>query len=188
MVSLAETIDEHDVDLYMNLAIIVQDQMRYMDRDFFEDVELSGGNFFLPAMLRLVRLLLASRYEILQQKAVTLRDTVSKLLPIDDDSKERARNYSEKEAAICSINLDDTDGPVVVSHEEYEASLARPTIGINATNYPLEDCRRYPLLLGYMQPDEDVLMVCARILDTRPDVSLVREAAGYLEEVEDCQR
>ena len=35
-----------------------------------------------------------------------------------------------------------------------------------------------------MQPHEDLLIVCARALDTKSDVSLVREAAAYLLEVE----
>mmetsp|Transcript_26536 Transcript_26536/g.31305 ORF Transcript_26536/g.31305 Transcript_26536/m.31305 type:complete len:94 (+) Transcript_26536:75-356(+) len=46
---------------------------------------------------------------------------------------------------------------------------------------------KYPLLFAAMtivEELEDVLMACARILDERLDVSLVREAAAYLEEVE----
>ena len=35
-----------------------------------------------------------------------------------------------------------------------------------------------------MTPDEDEVMACARILDEAKDVSLVREAAAYLKEVE----
>lgn len=190
MISLIDTIDEHYVDLYLNLTIIVQHQMKSMDKDFFEDMEFSGGNFFLPAITRLVRTLHESKYELLQQKAVSLRNTASTLFPVDDDSQhEQVSKYSDQNAVIGSINLDDTDEPVVVSQEEYLASLARPTPVINSTNYLLEDCRRrYPLLVGFMQPGEDILMVCARILDTCPDVSLVREAAAYLQEVEAHKR
>jgi hypothetical protein len=35
-----------------------------------------------------------------------------------------------------------------------------------------------------MSQQEDVVMCAARILDEKKDVSLVREAAAYLEEVE----
>ena len=42
----------------------------------------------------------------------------------------------------------------------------------------------YPLLFAAMAPQEDVVMCAARCLDEQRDVSLVREAAAYLEEVE----
>ena len=42
----------------------------------------------------------------------------------------------------------------------------------------------YPLLFAAMSPQEDVVMCAARVLDEQRDVSLVREAAAYLEEVE----
>ena len=42
----------------------------------------------------------------------------------------------------------------------------------------------YPLLVASIMPQEDILMTCARALDDARDVSLVREAAAYLEEVE----
>jgi A1 cistron-splicing factor AAR2 len=43
---------------------------------------------------------------------------------------------------------------------------------------------RYPILFAAVQPHEDVLMTCARALEAAADVSLVREAAAYLEQVE----
>jgi len=86
---------------------------------------------------------------------------------------------------------DDEDGPVVVSSEEIEASMARmsasagpgatSTTDAAAANQLRKD---YPLLAAAVMPSEDVLMTCARALDEKTDVSLVREAAAYLEEVE----
>jgi len=46
----------------------------------------------------------------------------------------------------------------------------------------------YPLLYAARAPQEDLVMCCARILDDRNDVSLVREAASYLENFEAHRR
>ncbi|KAL3791106.1 hypothetical protein HJC23_012091 [Cyclotella cryptica] len=89
--------------------------------------------------------------------------------------------------------MDDEDGPVIVPISEVEASISRSSVEllqaqkhctfIDAENeYDLRT--RYPLLYAAMAPQEDLLMCCARILDDRNDVSLVREAASYLETVE----
>ena len=77
---------------------------------------------------------------------------------------------------------DDEDAPVVVSAEDVQASLARsyPT----PQPIPSEIQTAYPLLVAAILPHEDILMACARILDDKRDVSLVREAAAYLEQVE----
>ena len=94
---------------------------------------------------------------------------------------------------------DDEDGPVIVSSGEIEASMARANsagIGANANaNANASDeaatrrlRREYPLLAAAVMPSEDVLMTCARALDEQTDVSLVREAAAYLQEVEDDRR
>lgn len=107
---------------------------------------------------------------------------------------------------------DDEDGPTVVSAEEVEASLARSAAedarlassralaGLPAVSGEVvgrrcdsnsigdggekEHRQRFPLLFASIIAGEDVLMACARILDEKTDVSLVREAAAYLEEVE----
>jgi hypothetical protein len=86
---------------------------------------------------------------------------------------------------------DDEDGPVMVSVEEIEASLARSAETTNNNNnqrtsssIPNEIQKAYPLLTAAVMPNEDILMTCARALDEKNDVSLVREAAAYLEHVE----
>eukprot|EP00534_Pseudo-nitzschia_fraudulenta_P007675 CAMPEP_0201144748 /NCGR_PEP_ID=MMETSP0851-20130426/6494_1 /ASSEMBLY_ACC=CAM_ASM_000631 /TAXON_ID=183588 /ORGANISM="Pseudo-nitzschia fraudulenta, Strain WWA7" /LENGTH=595 /DNA_ID=CAMNT_0047419639 /DNA_START=240 /DNA_END=2023 /DNA_ORIENTATION=- len=83
---------------------------------------------------------------------------------------------------------DDDDGPVVVSPEEIEASLARSSgRGAATARGPRSGGETeahhgfregYPLLAAAMAPFEDVPMLCARVLDERKDVSLVREAAA----------
>jgi len=80
---------------------------------------------------------------------------------------------------------DDDDGPVVISSDEVEASLARSSdYAVAKSEYPQQHQQTYPLLFASLMPKEDILMACARILDEARDVSLVREAAAYLEEVE----
>lgn len=86
---------------------------------------------------------------------------------------------------------DDEGDPVVVSNDELQAFLARlaqkksgPNSPLVSTEYSKQEREAYPLLFAAKQGHEDVLMACARILDEKNDVSLVREAAAYLEEVE----
>ena len=94
---------------------------------------------------------------------------------------------------------DDEDGPVVVPLNQVEASLPR-SAGWQSSCEKNSNCasnssggddvasRRhresYPFLFAAIVQNEDVLMACARILNEANDVSLVREAAAYLEEVE----
>jgi len=114
-------------------------------------------------------------------------------------------SYSDGEIDVnlldCQDNNNDDDddenGPIVVSSEEIEASLARSTslsftistatttgTDINTKELQIRLRKEYPLLAAAIMPHEDVLMTCARALDEKNDVSLVREAACYLKEVE----
>ena len=80
---------------------------------------------------------------------------------------------------------DDDDGPVIISSDEVEASLARSSVYTTSKpDCPQQHQQTYPLLFASVMPNEDILMACARILDDARDVSLVREAAAYLEQVE----
>lgn len=85
----------------------------------------------------------------------------------------------------------DDDGPVVVPFKEVETSLARSVVQIKVNEHQdneqessVSHRQAYPLLFAAMTAQEDVLMACSRILDDATDVSLVREAAAYLEDVE----
>lgn len=85
---------------------------------------------------------------------------------------------------------DDEDGPVIVPYDEFESSLSRSAALLNTAHKQVDDAGgakyrlEYPLLFAAMSPQEDVVMCAARVLDEQRDVSLVREAAAYLEEVE----
>jgi hypothetical protein len=94
------------------------------------------------------------------------------------------------------------DLPVVVSVEEIEESLTRsqnymnelrPYSQVTSETSTVDKIDRevlresYPLLLAAMDSSsgrEDIMMTCARVLYDAVDVSLVREAAAYLEDVE----
>lgn len=83
---------------------------------------------------------------------------------------------------------DDEDGPVVVPFNEIEASIDRssklPKLSVVRDDTKSIYSSKYPFLFASMIEDEDILMTCARILDEKSDVTAVREAASYLEEVE----
>mmetsp|Transcript_13358 Transcript_13358/g.29012 ORF Transcript_13358/g.29012 Transcript_13358/m.29012 type:complete len:582 (+) Transcript_13358:375-2120(+) len=90
---------------------------------------------------------------------------------------------------------DEEDGPVIIPYDQIEASLERSTLQtsraskwhgeqLSLTSEQQRHRKEYPLLHAAMSPGEDEVMACARILDEAKDVSLVREAAAYLEEVE----
>jgi len=90
---------------------------------------------------------------------------------------------------------DDEDGPVIVPYDQIEESMARSSSSSFSSHVPQsnhhpakshckEYSKEYPLLYASMTMNEDEVMACARILDEKRDVSLVREAAAYLEEVE----
>ena len=71
---------------------------------------------------------------------------------------------------------------MIVPHDQVEALRARSSSQSSLT--PKRHCKVYPLLHAAMVPKEDEVMVCALILEDAKDVTLVREAAAYLEEVE----
>ena len=85
-------------------------------------------------------------------------------------------------------NDDEEDGPVMIPYDQIEASLARSssdaTKRLEVGAEQQQKKAEYPLLFAAISPVEDEVMACARILDEAKDVSLVREAAAYLEEVE----
>lgn len=108
----------------------------------------------------------------------------------ESENQERNKAMNEMEIDISTSDTDDSDGPVVVPSNEVEASIARSSQRTrrNApfipTEYSEQEREAYQLLFATQMEHEDILMVCARILDEANDVSLVREAAAYLEEIE----
>lgn len=104
------------------------------------------------------------------------------------DSSEQNHDLMEQE---YDDDDDDDDGPVIVPYEEFESSLSRSAALLNTTHKQVDNTEEeakhrqdYPLLYAAMSPQEDVVMCAARVLDEQRDVSLVREAAAYLEQVE----
>ena len=85
---------------------------------------------------------------------------------------------------------DDEDEPIMIPYDQIEASLARSDASKKLSDkfsfgrQTGQHNKEYPLLYAAMTPDEDEVMACARIIDEAKDVSLVRIAAAYLEEVE----
>jgi len=107
---------------------------------------------------------------------------------LSDTSGVPTNDYSG--TRLLDDSSEEEDGPVIVPCEEIEESLFRSSV----TRRPIyrDDLRdrqlehRYPLLFSAMIPNlqEDIVMTCARILESASDVSLVREAASYLEDIE----
>ncbi|KAI2503257.1 hypothetical protein MHU86_11194 [Fragilaria crotonensis] len=199
MLSFSKSIDKDHTELYSNFATILQHQMKFMDRDFFEDVEVSGDNFLQPALLRVIKLLRTSNDEVLRRKADELQRAAANLFHTNDASEtsggdpqsllDRDHSIMDETDHDNDEDDDDSQGPVIVPYEEYEASkLLPPIVAPGSQGYTMELRSKYPILFASMQPHEDLLMVCARALDTQSDVSLVREAAAYLEnEVEQAK-
>ncbi len=112
------------------------------------------------------------------------------------ESKDRPSHLREMYMNMDDDDDVDEDGPVIVPYEEVQACMDRSssltsnaiqskTSGSHETNNLLEE--KYPFLFAATiatQSKEDILMTCARILDEQSDVTLVREAAAYLEEIE----
>jgi hypothetical protein len=119
--------------------------------------------------------------------------TFAALMEEENDDEEESDDDDHNDNQGLAVGMtdddgssDDEDAPVVVDMEDVEASLARSSNN-NATSridLPAEIQRAYPLLVAAVQPTEDILMTCARVLDEKTDVSLVREAAAYLEDIE----
>ena len=100
------------------------------------------------------------------------------------------RNHDVMEHGYNDDDDDEEDGPVIVPYDEFESSLSRSAALLNTCPKQVDSAGGakhridYPLLFAAMSPQEDVVMCAARVLDEQRDVSLVREAAAYLEEVE----
>ena len=191
------------------------------DPEFLEDIDEGRGNFLIPSLIRLKRYyekkeddcenfdddLLSKFRHVLSAKfpqKFSFRPSFPTITRIrsnsdddydDDDDDNNANKVTGDNMDIDMDDYDDDDdedGPVMVSSEDIEASLARSssyaataaTSGGMTNTDVLQLRRDYPLLAAAVMPREDVLMTCARALDEKTDVSLVREAAAYLEEVE----
>lgn len=85
------------------------------------------------------------------------------------------------------------EGPAIVPYKDIEDFLDRSSLLTNQKQFSIEEDvrdrdveRAYPCLFAAKagNPHEDIFMTCARILESASDVSLVREAAAYLQQME----
>lgn len=173
LVSLLCLADVVDISLYNSLLNVLSKQFQV-----FENLDTEESHELVNLCHSLIRKLPSVSgidSSLLESFASILRDRFHKL-GVKSDSES---DYNDDD--VDDDNGDD-DAPVVLTQDELSAAETR-----NA-QYPSRDSdshlSRFPIQFAAMQPHEDVLMTCARALDQAQDVSLVREAAVYLEEVE----
>jgi hypothetical protein len=153
----------------------------------WQDVEVSGDNFLLPAFNRLCRTtakindgeIQASRtalFQILTNRFETFFEgSVNNTINLAIETEEQ-RDASFP--GTMDTDDEDDDGPVVVPNEEIEASVARYSQSPTKPNLPKEEYpsslkARYPVLFAAKLNHEDILMTCASIpiLGSWPDKS-----------------
>ena len=200
--------------LFSSLFTVLSAQMENIqDTDILDDVHVTEEDGFLIPSLRSLLDTAQAVPELRQNDALghlckVLSDTFPEhFVPLNDKEEVYGANnnppltdiplgVSADQDDICGDDSDDLDGPVLVAAEEVEESIARSQKqSTEAGSFHSSEFghsrdwfrERYPLLLAAMDGSsikEDVLMTCARVLYDASDVSLVREAAAYLQEVE----
>ena len=120
------------------------------------------------------------------------RDELDKTIKQESTSFFNSSTNLKYDSSDSDSDSDD-DLPLIVPAVEVDASFARFNKKRDSFsgNYSVTDQdgisnykHKYPLLFSAIMSHEDIVMTCARILDDKNDVSLVREASAYLEEVE----
>jgi A1 cistron-splicing factor AAR2 len=149
-----------------------------------QDLEISDGNFLVSSLKQLC--LHTSQAEGLQEAASTFQTLLANRFPNSFAANDFTQEMDERGASDDHDDDYSEDGPVVVAGDEVEASLARSSAAssLRVSSFSQEILQAYPLLVAAIMPHEDILMTCARALDEAVDVSLVREAASYLEQME----
>ena len=199
MLSFASTrIVANHIQLYQALLVTLEYEIQSMENAFFEDIELSENNFLKPSLMNLVNTLGQLRDEPkLMNQLVSFENTVHNKIPsLWTDLQPSMMQSSIDDAMAIDVEEEDDDdddeAPICVPIEEIEESIARSkaaaqknaVAGIQQSNETVAYGDTYPVLFAAVHTHEDVLMTCARALDEATDVSLVREAADYLEQVE----
>ena len=141
----------------------------------------AGNNFLLPLLKQLCQTLSKSKVVDEEQwssfQSLLMNRFPNSFVYQSHDYNNTANNSSHRhlmdETMDWDIGDDDEDGPVIVSNEDIQASLARSS----ATSFqqqqqqhatidiPMEVKTAYPLLVASIMPQEDILMTCARALD-----------------------
>ena len=183
---------ELNLELFCNLLETLGRQVTTIEADFFEDIEISGDNFLVPALKQLCRTTARIDDDDMHDARTTLcRVLENRFRDIFHNVSSTPRGPDpESRMDVDGEEDDDEVGPVVVSNEEVEAAIARSSQssrkpGLVTEQYPPSVRKKYPVLFAAKLEHEDILMTCARALDDATDVSLVREAGSFLvEEVE----
>lgn len=211
LVAMLSAVDDEgmvdQIELYEFLFSVMVAQVASMEEEFFDDDVFSGDNFLVPALRQLTAtaskvvaksIKIHSTFTVaLSRLGNVLHDKFPSHFAGDRDSgllTDVPTKMVMDEICDDEESLHQEDGPViVVSTEEVEASIARSVEMVRRqekrnVDHAMDTSQfrdRYPMLVAAMDPNtEDLLMTCARALDEAVDVSLVREAAAYLEEVE----
>eukprot|EP00934_Nitzschia_sp_Nitz4_P004292 Nitzschia sp. Nitz4//scaffold388_size11999//10383//11945//NITZ4_009006-RA/size11999-augustus-gene-0.2-mRNA-1//-1//CDS//3329549986//4282//frame0 len=178
------------VPLYKGFLQLLPSQLMTMDKGFLEDVDEAGDNFLIPSLQTFCQNLskLSNKHVGFSEEDVaSLQHTLTRCFPSmmivvresnDDDDDDDDQN-----------DVEDDDGPVMVSSIDVQAAWDRaPPVPTTSTGVhdalPASVLQTFPILVAAILPHEDILMTCARALDEKKDVSLVRQAACYLEEIE----
>ena len=173
--------------MYSTLLDVLSSQLEAVDQDFFEDAYFADDNFLLPSLHRLTSTL--SR--VVDQEVTVALSRFQGFIERQFSSQCQDETPTSPEEVESSVNSD-KDGPVIVPSEEVEASLTRSNADRKSYGavepVPPAIRLRFPFLFAAMMPNEDIVMTCARALDEAADVSLVREAAAYLEQIESQPR
>jgi hypothetical protein len=183
MISFMSLCNVPDVQFWIHFSSTLIRQMKYMDDDLFNDFDLSGDNFFRPAIFRCIHNLEISQDTMLHNIALEMKTEAKRLFSSLAEDDFHNNGYIHGENLEQGIKIDDEDEPTVVSQEEYNSLISTSQLPLQKLEYPKDWRLKYPFLFAAMQPHEDILMVCARALDSKCDVSLVREAADFLEQV-----
>ena len=192
-------------ELYADFFRVIFEHVKTMDDDFVDEVEFSGDNFLVPALQRLLHAATKCQVErtdfglALDRLQTLLGDKFPDYFADNDDEGQEKESSKMETERINGIeypfeDAEDEDTPVVVPFEEVHASMARVSemagrrgVAKEEQQYDPSIRKQYPLLFAAMDStsaQEDVVMTCARALYDANDVSLVREAAAYLAEVE----
>lgn len=173
-------------------AHALQSLYSYDFLSIWQDVEISGDNFLLPALRKVCE----TAEKVKDGEIQSSRSILHEILCNRFKDSFEVTNDSEYEAAVgthdeqlMDMDTDDEDEkPVLITNEEIEASVARSSQTATEgrtyvkDEYPIALRKKYPILFAAKMEHEDILMTCARALDEKSDVSLVREAGDYLVE------
>lgn len=196
-------------ELYLGIVVTLKHQLEHFDCTVLQEEDYSNGNILVPAIQKICFICktLGEHNDDMLKNANALVDLVKQRFNMQSDIQVMQMESTASPSTNDNDNLknnqmlemhdsddDDEDGPVIVGLEEYQASMERnatieSSIILNDEN--ITDMKKYkndyPFLFAALESGEDILMACARILDEKKDVTLVREAANFLENIERCR-